>query len=121
MGKSDATKTDKSAAGKPADKSASRGQHKMMGEVTKIDSAKGMVTVKTDQGDMDLHFPPSALQGIKEGDRVEVQLAVRPAGAAGAGSKPAAGKSPGATKTDDASKGGKAPASTGTSQQPKTQ
>ena len=55
------------------------------------------------------------------GSNLEVQLAVRPAGAAGAGSKPAAGKSPGATKTDDASKGGKAPASTGTSQQPKTQ
>jgi hypothetical protein len=119
MGKPDATK----AAGKPADKAAGRGQHKMMGEVTKIDSTKGMVTLKTDEGSMDLHFPPSALQGIKEGDRVEVQLAIRPAGAAGAGSKPAAGKSsPGATKTDDASKGsGKAPASTGTPQQPKTQ
>jgi hypothetical protein len=119
MSKPDATKT-----GKPADKAASggpRGQHKMMGEVTKIDSAKGMVTLKTDEGDMDLHFPPSALQGIKEGDRVEVQLAIRPAGAAGAGSKPAAGKAP-ATKTDDATKGsGKAPASTGTPQQPKTQ
>src|SRR5262245_6795978 len=63
-GKSDATKPG-SAAGKPADKAAgsARGHHKMMGEVTKIDSAKGMVTVKTDEGDMDLHFPPSALQG----------------------------------------------------------
>ena len=98
-----------------------RGQHKMMGEVTKIDSSKGMVTLKTDEGDLDLHFPPSALQGIKEGDRVEVQLAIRPASAAGAGSKPAAGKAP-ATKTDDVTKGsGKAPASTGAPQQPKTQ
>jgi hypothetical protein len=124
MSKPDATKTDKSAAGKPADKAASggpRGQHKMMGEVTKIDSAKGMVSLKTDEGNLDLHFPPSALQGIKEGDRVEVQMAIRPAGAAGAGSKPAAGKAP-ATKTDDATKGsGKAPASTGAPQQPKTQ
>jgi hypothetical protein len=120
MGKSDATKTDKSAAGKAASGGA-RGQHKMMGEVTKIDSSKGMVTLKTDEGDLDLHFPPSALQGIKEGDRVEVQLAIRPAGAGAAGSKPTTGKAP-ATKTDDASKGtGKAPASTGTSQQPKTQ
>jgi Cu/Ag efflux protein CusF len=120
MSKPDATKTDKSAAGKPAAGGA-RGQHKMMGEVTKIDSAKGMVTLKTDEGDLDLHFPPSALQGIKEGDRVEVQMAIRPAGAAGAGSKPAAGKAP-ATKTDDATKGsGKAPTSTGAPQQPKTQ
>jgi hypothetical protein len=113
----------KTDMGKPADKAASggvRGQHKMMGEVTKIDSTKGLVTLKTDQGDMDLHFPPSALQGIKEGDRVEVQLAIRPASAAGAGSKPAAGKAP-ATKTDDPAKG-KAPASTGGAPQPpKTQ
>jgi hypothetical protein len=120
MGKPDATKTDKSAAGKPADKMAggSRGQHKMTGEVTKIDATKGMVSLKTDEGDLDLHFPPSALQGIKEGDRVEIQLAIRPAAAAG---KPAAGKAP-ATKTDDMTKGsGKAPASTGAPQQPKTQ
>jgi cold shock CspA family protein len=121
-GKSDPMKTDKGTAGKAASGSA-RGQHKMMGEVTKIDSTKGMVTLKTDEGSMDLHFPPSALQGIKEGDRVEVQLAIRPAGAAGAGSKPAAGKAPAAPKTDDMSKGNsKAPASTGApQQQPKTQ
>lgn len=120
-GKPDAMKTDKSAAGKPADKMAgsNRGQHKMTGEVTKIDATKGMVSLKTDEGDLDLHFPPSALQGIKEGDRVEVQLAIRPAAAAG---KPAAGKAPAATKTDDMTKGsGKAPASTGAPQQPKTQ
>jgi hypothetical protein len=76
----------KSATGtkdKAGAKTASvRGQHKMMGEVTKIDSAKGMVTVKTDEGNLDLHFPPSALQGMKEGDRVELQLSIRPAGAA---------------------------------------
>jgi hypothetical protein len=82
---------EKSAAGK--DKAGARptagvrGQHKMMGEVTKIDAAKGSVTLKTDEGDMDLHFPPSALQGIKEGDRVEVQLAIRPAAGAGTSMK----------------------------------
>jgi hypothetical protein len=94
----------------------------MTGEVTKIDAAKGNVSLKTDEGDLDLHFPPSALQGIKEGDRVEVQLGIRPASAAGASSKPAPSKAPGAMKTDDASKGsGKAPASAGAPQQPKTQ
>jgi hypothetical protein len=120
MGKPDAMKTDKSAAGKAA--GGTRGQHRMTGEVTKIDAAKGNVSLKTDEGDLDLHFPPSALQGIKEGDRVEVQLGIRPASAAGASSKPAASKAPGAMKTDDASKGsGKAPASAGAPQQPKTQ
>ncbi|HEV8308699.1 MAG TPA: hypothetical protein VGW35_13640 [Methylomirabilota bacterium] len=97
---------EKSATGKPAAgkmAGGARGQHKMMGEVTKIDSTKGMVTLKTDEGDLDLHFPPSALQGIKEGDRVEVQMSIRPAGAgakAGGPAKTPAPKSsaPGAAK-----------------------
>ena len=83
----------KSAAGKMA--GGARGTHKMMGEVTKIDEAKGTVSLKTDEGDMDLHFPPSALKGIKEGDRVEVQLAIRPAGSAASSKTPA--KSPSST------------------------
>ena len=99
-----------------------RGQHRMMGEVTKIDSTKGTVTLKTEEGDLDLHFPPSALQGIKEGDRVEVQMAIRPA--AGAGAKSGASHEP--SSKAPASKAGKS--STGTSgtaakpgEQPKTQ
>jgi hypothetical protein len=80
---------------------AMRGQHRVMGEVTKIDQSKGRVSLKTDMGDMDFHFPPSALQGIKEGDRVEVQLGLRPSGASGAGSPTGrqgttSGKQPGA-------------------------
>ncbi len=111
--------TDKPAAGKekaPARTAGMRGQHRMMGEVTKIDAAKGMVSVKTDEGDMDLHFPPSALQGLKEGDRVEVQLAIRPA-AGGPASKGSdtMGKSKAATPQS-----GK-PAKPGDTQQPKTQ
>jgi ABC-type transport system substrate-binding protein len=82
------TSKDKMGAGKTgAGKTAAgsmRGQHKMTGEVTKVDQSKGMLTLKTDEGDVDLHFPPSALQGVKEGDRVEVQMAIRPAGAGAA-------------------------------------
>jgi len=104
--------------------SAARGQHKMMGEVTKIDEAKGMVTLKTDEGDMNFHFPPSALKGIKEGDKVEVQLSLRPASGSAEGSKAGAGKASDASKTDatKGSPGGaaKSGASAG-AQQPKTQ
>lgn len=69
-----------------------RGRHAMIGEVTRIDAAKGSLTLKTEDGELDLHFPPTALSGIKEGNRVEVQLAVRPAGNAGktGASKPSA-------------------------------
>jgi hypothetical protein len=105
-GKSGSEMQHKSAAGtKAGAKTASmRGTHKMMGEVSKIDSAKGMVTVKTDEGDLDLHFPPSALQGMKEGDRVELQLAIRPAGAAAKSGD--TGKAPAAKGTAPSSKSG---------------
>jgi len=83
-----------------------RGQHKMMGEVTKIDEAKGTVSLKTDEGDMDLHFPPAALKGIKEGDRVEVQMAIRPASGSSAGTKAPA-------KSSSSSDASKAPSATG--------
>ena len=83
-----ASKTGKMAGGM-------RGQHRVVGEVTKVDKDKGTLTLKTDEGDMDLHFPPSALSNIKEGERVEVQMAIRPASAAGAKS----GSSKGAAKS----------------------
>ena len=56
-----------------------RAEHRVTGEVARIDHAKGLVTLKTAEGAMDLHFPPSALQGINEGDRVDVELGLRPA------------------------------------------
>ncbi len=124
--------TDKSAAGsKAAPKAAGtamRGSHKMVGEVTKIDEAKGMVTLKTDEGELDLHFPPAALKGVKEGDRVEIQLSMRPAAAAGAGAKTGASsgaKAPAAGAKTPAPSGSKAPSgaapSSSTPEQPKTQ
>ncbi len=45
------------------------------GEVTKIDAKKGWIDVKTQDGRMKLHFPPSALQNVKVGDRVSVEVA----------------------------------------------
>jgi hypothetical protein len=120
---------EKSAAGK--DKAGSsysmRGMHRMTGEVTKVDAAKGTMSLKTAEGDMDLHFPPSALQGIKEGDRVEVQLAIRPAAAAGQMKNGTTGKTSASQPEGTAGappksgKGGKTSTETGVQgQQPKT-
>ncbi len=53
------------------------GRHTMEGEVTRIDQNKGTVSVKTAEGTLDLHFPPSALANIKKGDRVSVELALK--------------------------------------------
>ena len=49
-------------------------RHTMDGEVTKVDAKKGWVDVKTPEGRMKLHYPPSALDGVKSGDRVTVEL-----------------------------------------------
>jgi hypothetical protein len=46
------------------------------GEVTKVDAKKGWIDVKTPDGRMKLHFPPSALQGVKVGDSVSIEVAM---------------------------------------------
>lgn len=58
------------------------GRHTMEGEVVKVDQKKGHLTLKTAEGNMDLHFPASALQTVKKGDRISVELAMKPAGQA---------------------------------------
>jgi hypothetical protein len=61
-----------------------------------------MVTLKTKEGEFNLHFPPTALKDVKEGDRLSVQLAFREE-AGGAASpamekrEPAGTGAPGAT------------------------
>lgn len=56
-----------------------RGLHAMTGEVTKLDKQKGRLSLKTQEGTLDLHFPPSALQNVQQGDRITVELGMRPA------------------------------------------
>jgi hypothetical protein len=53
------------------------GQHTMDGEVTKVDSKKGWIDVKTSEGSMKLHFPPAALANVKKGDSVSVDLGIK--------------------------------------------
>src|ERR1700730_7187164 len=52
-------------------------KHTMDGEVTKVDAKKGWVDVKTPEGRMKLHFPPSALDGVKVGDSITVELGMK--------------------------------------------
>ncbi len=53
------------------------GRHTMMGEVTSVTPDKGRLLVKTPEGRMLLHFPPSVLQNVKKGDSVTVELALK--------------------------------------------
>ena len=61
----------------PAPMSDMAGQHTMEGEVTKVDAKKGWIDIKSPEGRMKLHFPPSALQSVKVGDRVSVDMGLK--------------------------------------------
>jgi len=50
---------------------------------TDIDGTGGRVRVKTEKGVLSLHFPPSALQSVKKGDHVSVELGLQDHGPAG--------------------------------------
>jgi hypothetical protein len=69
----------KTAAPKTEGATEFKGRHTMEGEVTRVDPTKGTMSLKTAEGTMDLHFPPSALANVKKGDRVAVELALKPA------------------------------------------
>jgi hypothetical protein len=53
------------------------GQHTMDGEVTKVDAKKGWVDIKTQEGRMKVHFPSPALDNVKVGDSVTVELGMK--------------------------------------------
>ena len=65
-----------SAAKPAADMTSS---HTMEGEVTKVDAKRGWIDVKTPEGRMKLHYPPAALENVKKGDRVTVEVGLRAA------------------------------------------
>jgi len=72
---------------------ASAARHTMEGKVTKVDAKRGWIDVKTPDGSMKLHFPSSALEGVKTGDSVSVELAMTTTPA-----PPAAERTPSKTK-----------------------
>ena len=55
------------------------GRHTMEGEVTKVDAKKGWVDVKTAEGRLKLHYPAPALDSVKAGDQVTVEIGLRAA------------------------------------------
>jgi hypothetical protein len=52
-----------------------RGGHAIVGEVTALDGRAGLVALRTDKGSLQLYFPPSSLEAIRIGDRLEIRLA----------------------------------------------
>ena len=66
----------------PASAAALMGRHTMTGEVTSVAPDKGRLFIKTPEGWMLLHFPTTALQNVKKGDSVTVELALKDNGPA---------------------------------------
>ena len=58
------------------------GMHTMDGEVTKVDAKNGWVDIKTPEGRMKVHFPAPALENVKVGDSVTVELGMKKISAA---------------------------------------
>ena len=52
------------------------GEHVMSGTISKIDHEKGTVTLDTGETPLALHFPPSVLKDMKEGDKVAVEMSI---------------------------------------------
>src|SRR2546422_5224383 len=62
--------------------SAPMARHTMEGQVTSVNPDKGQLHVKTTEGRMVLHFPTSALQSVRKGDSVTIELAMKDNGPA---------------------------------------
>lgn len=59
-----------------------QGKHSMSGTVTMIDHTTGMLTLKTEEGNLKLHFPPATVKQLKEGDTITVHLSYTQSSAA---------------------------------------
>jgi hypothetical protein len=66
----------------PASEATTMSRHTMTGEVTRVNPERGWLFIKTAEGRMLLHFPSSALQSVKKGDNVTIELALKDNGPA---------------------------------------
>ena len=58
------------------------GRHSMQGTITSLDQKTGWIHVKTEEGTMIVRVPSESLQGVKKGDTVTVDLALKDNGPA---------------------------------------
>lgn len=65
------------STGQPAGMAEMTGRHAMHGTITSLDEKKGWIHLKTDEGTLIMQVPPASLQGVKKGDTVTVNLALK--------------------------------------------
>lgn len=66
---------------KPATKTETtkgyQGRHDVRGEITNVNKDTGMLSLKTAEGDLQLAFPPAAVNKLNKGDEVSVEMAIK--------------------------------------------
>lgn len=71
---------------------AARNEHRVVrGEIARLNEARGTLTLKTTEGDVEVQLPPGVVKGLRKGDRLTVRLAVHSVAATGDAAKRAAG------------------------------
>jgi hypothetical protein len=70
------TKGATGASASPATGAA--GPMSMTGEVIRVDRDQGQVVLRTGEGEQMLRLPPASLAGIRQGDRVRVEIVTNP-------------------------------------------
>ncbi len=63
------------------------GKHGMSGTIESIDQKTGWLKVKTEEGSLNVHFPPDSLKDLKNGDTITVYLSFSKGGETMKGSK----------------------------------
>ncbi|HYD47767.1 MAG TPA: hypothetical protein VEB21_05440 [Terriglobales bacterium] len=51
-------------------------QNRVLGTVSHIDHDRGIVSLRTANSDLRLHFPPAAIAELKRGDKIDAQISV---------------------------------------------
>ena len=57
-----------------AEPGAMMGEHDMTGTVACIDHKTGVVKLESEPHDLELHFPPDAINNLKKGDKMTVHM-----------------------------------------------
>jgi hypothetical protein len=74
-------------------------EHQMSGTITELDKEEGELTVKGADGkELELHLPRTAIQNLNVGERVTIQIAIRPASGATSGAGAGYGTGTGGTR-----------------------
>jgi BON domain-containing protein len=72
------TRTEAAGSASPTS-NAPIARHSAVGQVITIDHDTGKITLRTDDGMLDVHVPPESVRDVNSGDQLTVDIGLRPA------------------------------------------